>query len=63
MGKYWDRLNRPTRIIVGAIVAVILLALCCVGNNYVTDNCKARGGHMEFIYGGKGGWICDGADR
>lgn len=51
----------------GLAVSVLLLVLACVclGLVYAWSDsmCRERGGHTEWIYGGKGGWTCDGADR
>lgn len=31
---------------------------------HLTDtDCQSRGGHTEWIYGGRGGWTCAGATR
>jgi hypothetical protein len=52
----------------GALVVSLLmfLAACaCMGLIYhwSDDMCRERGGHTEWIYGGRGGWTCDGANR
>lgn len=50
----------------GAVAAIfILIALLCWGGVYlITDaSCRDRGGHTEIVWGGRGGWTCDGANR
>lgn len=52
------------RLLQLAFVAVVMVLLACFFAlvYYVTDaDCRARGGHTEIVYGGRGGWTCSGA--
>lgn len=46
---------------------LIMLAVVCSiwGGVYSCSkaSCEERGGHIEWVYGGRSGWTCDGADR
>lgn len=44
------------------VVTVMFLAACVmVLVYYVSDaECRSRGGHTEVVWGGRGGWTCDG---
>ena len=46
-------------LVVLAIGLAITLGVYC----WTDDNCRARGGHTEIVWGGRGGWVCEGARR
>lgn len=47
-----------------ALVVIVVMGACLCGIYQWTDSdCKDRGGHTEFVYGGRGGWFCEGSDR
>lgn len=46
------------------ILLLIIAATLTVGHityRIVDDDCRRRGGHIETVYAGRGGWVCDGA--
>jgi hypothetical protein len=46
------------------VVAIVVAIVCSCGiSKWVESNCNDRGGHVEYIYGGRGGYTCDGTDR
>lgn len=50
----------PWPLLIVAIIA-ILISLGCYA--CTTSDCESRGGHTEIVYGGRGGWVYEGADR
>lgn len=51
--KWWETL----------VGVVVLLAVgfglqACI-KAVASDSCDERGGHLERVYGGRGGWVCD----
>lgn len=57
--------TRPPNLPWWVYVIVLVVACSCFGVAYrwSNSNCEERGGHTEIVYGGRGGWVCDGADR
>lgn len=56
--------SSPAITVAVAVLLIILICTCWAGFFAVTDHdCRERGGHTEWVWGGKGGWTCDGADR
>ncbi len=55
--------SRPRRLPVAILAGVLVLCvLCNVGfYRWAASDCAERGGHIEVVWGGKGGWVCDGA--
>lgn len=40
------------------VLALLLLVLCGI-HACTQQQCEQRGGHVEIVWGGKGGWTCD----
>lgn len=46
------------------IIVIVLILACNFGLYSCTNsNCISRGGHTEIVWGGHGGWTCEGAQR
>lgn len=44
--------------------AVVLVCVLGLGLQWLVygcsrSQCEDRGGHLETVYGGRGGWVCD----
>lgn len=52
-----------SRIAAPLAVLLIGLAITCGLWVWTDDNCQKRGGHTELVWGGRGGWVCEGAER
>lgn len=42
------------------VVLVIVLAINCALYSCTNASCKRSGGHTVIVWGGRGGWFCDG---
>lgn len=54
------------------ILWVIVIALLCIGGStaaygliyqHSKNTCQSQGGHLEWVQGGHGGWICAGGSK
>lgn len=46
-------------IYLGTIILIVVINLSLY--SCTNSNCVARGGHTEIIWGGRAGWVCEGA--
>lgn len=52
-----------TRFVAALITAAVACGIWSIAYQISKDNCEKRGEHVEWIYGSRGSWTCDGADR